>query len=331
MPAWTLIAAPLAAAMVVPPSVVPAPDIAPETAPEASPIPGADPTDATVVGANDRYGRMTVPVKIEGQGPFRFMIDTGAQATVVTRGLTEKLNLVPTGSATLVGMGSRKPVQLVEVDGLEFAERVLNNISAPMLEANHIGADGILGLDSLQDLRVMIDFREGTIAVNDSAALGGNRGYEIVVRARHKLGRLIITQARIDGVRTAVVIDTGAQSSYGNLKLKKRLRTRHPQEVRSMDVNGEDVVGDRTFAKSLVIQDLELSNLPITFTESPAFKALNLDKRPALILGVGDLRLFNRVAIDFATRQVLFDLPSRQKFNRGVQRISNATRMNPPS
>jgi predicted aspartyl protease len=339
MPVWTLIAAPMAAAMVVPPSIPPAPDIAADTAPEANPIPsavpgtipGADPTDATVEGSNDRYGRMTVPVTIEGQGPFRFMIDTGAQATVVTRGLTEQLNLVPTGSATLVGMASRRPVQLVEVDGLQFADRTLNNISAPLLEARNIGADGILGLDSLQDLRVMINFRDDTIAVNDSEALGGNRGYEIVVRARHKLGRLIITRARIDGVRTAVVIDTGAQSSFGNLKLKRRLRGRDPQEVVSTDVNGQKIVGDRTYAKSLIIQDLQLNNLPITFTESPAFKALNLQDRPALILGMRDLRLFDRIAIDFATRRVLFDLPSGQRFHRGVKHKFSASRLKSPS
>ena len=39
------------------------------------------------------------------------------------------------------------------------------------------------------------------------------------------------------------------------------------------------------------------------------FAALGLDRRPALMLGIRELRLFNRVAIDFSTRKVLFDLP----------------------
>ena len=41
------------------------------------------------------------------------------EATVVTRGLTEKLNLTPNGEATVVGMGSRKLVQTFDLDGLE--------------------------------------------------------------------------------------------------------------------------------------------------------------------------------------------------------------------
>lgn len=291
-----------------------------------SPRPAATPADQAqselIEGQADYHRRMTVPVTIEGEGPFRFMVDTGAQATVVTRGLTERLKLAPAGLATVVGMGSREQVQLVELNGLEFAQRVLDNISAPMLEARHIGADGILGLDSLQDLRVMINFRDDTIEVNDSEALGGNRGYEIVVRARHKLGRLIITSASIDGVKTAVVIDTGAQSSFGNLKLRKRLRARHLEVTSATDVHGTQIVGDALRAKSLKIQGMQINNLAVTFAESPAFSALKLDNRPALILGMRDLRLFDRVAIDFASRRVLFDLPANARSRIPLQRRS---------
>ena len=42
----------------------------------------------------------------------------------------------------------------------------------------------------------------------------------------------------------------------------------------------------------------------------PAFDALDLDERPAMILGMRELRLFRRIAIDFGTRRILFDLPS---------------------
>ncbi|GAA4647617.1 retropepsin-like aspartic protease [Pontixanthobacter gangjinensis] len=335
MSIWTYWAAALIAAQ-VPPPLAAMPDASPATG-NAQPTvidefaSVDDPSDEVLTSETDYYERMTVPVTIEGQGPFRFMIDTGAQATVVTRGLTEQLNLAPAGSATVVGMGSRRLVQLVELNGLEFAQRVIDDISAPMLEARNVGADGILGLDSLQDLRVMIDFRDGTIAVNDSKALGGDNGYEIIVRARHRLGRLIITSAEIDGVRTAVVLDTGAQSSFGNRKLQRRLRTRNMTEVSSTDVNGVQIEGDRHLAKSLRIKQMQLTNMPITFADSPAFAALGLDKRPALILGMRDLRLFDRVAIDFATRTVLFDMPSGAirsgKSSGGVRKKFRPTRL----
>lgn len=284
----------------------------PVAAPTQTTAPAAN-TDAPpadlVEGQADYHKRMTVPVTIEGEGPFNFMIDTGAQATVVTRGLAEKLALPAAGQATVVGMAGTKSVDLFALNGLEFAARVFDNIEAPMLEARNIGADGILGLDSLQDLRVMIDFRENTIAVNDARELGGNKGYEIIVRARHRLGRLIITDAKIDGVKTAVVIDTGAQGSFGNPALKRKMRARNDDVVTSTDVLGIELTGNRSLAKTVRIQSMQLENMPITFADSPAFKALGLNERPALILGMRDLRLLNRIAIDFEKRQVLFDIP----------------------
>nr|WP_240048836.1 aspartyl protease family protein [Parerythrobacter lutipelagi] len=273
-----------------------------------------------VIGATDYYERMTVPVTIGGEGPFRFMIDTGSQATVVTQGLQDKLGFELLGTATLVGMASRVPVEVVEVDGLQFASRTLDGIEAPILKARNVGADGILGLDSLQDMRVLIDFRADTIAVDDARALGGNKGFEIIVRARRKLGRLIITQAKIDGVTTSVIVDTGAQNSIGNLALQRRMRARDREEFVTTDVNGIDLTGNLALAKSLTIQGLELQNLTIAFADTPAFEALGLDRRPALILGMRDLRLFDRIAIDFQSRSILFDLPGgtqlQQLYNR---------------
>ncbi|MGB7372918.1 aspartyl protease family protein [Pontixanthobacter sp.] len=287
---------------------------APEnTAPENTGQSGATNGEEVVEGQADFHKRLTVPVTIKGEGPFRFMIDTGAQATVVTRGLTERLKLPSAGRATVVGMASSKAVDLVELSGLEFAARIFGTIEAPMLEARNIGADGILGLDSLQDLRVLIDFRANSIAVDNAAALGGNAGYEIVVRARRRLGRLIITNAVIDGVKTAVIIDTGAQNSFGNPALKRKLRSRSREEVSATDVNGAVLVGDRHIAKSVRIQRMQLVNMPITFADSPAFAALKLDRRPALIMGMRDLRLLDRLAIDFERRQVLFDMPANTR------------------
>ncbi|WP_126177000.1 aspartyl protease family protein [Tsuneonella rigui] len=282
---------------------------APALAQDAAPL-QADPSAPEIVdGATDRYDRMTVPVTIEGQGPFRFMIDTGAQATVVTRGLRDRLALPSLGRATLVGMAASRDVEVVQLDGLEFAARVFDAIHAPLLEAQHIGADGILGLDSLQNLRVLIDFRAQSIAVDDARDLGGNDGYEIIVRARRKLGRLIITDALVDGVRTSVIIDTGAQGSMGNLALQRRLRTRHATEVTTTDVTGATITSPLGFARTVEIGRMRLSGLGIAYSDAPAFAALGLAHKPAMVLGITDLRSFDRVAIDFAERTVLFDLP----------------------
>ena len=279
----------------------------------------------------DRYERLTVPVMIDGKGPFRFFIDTGAQATVITRRVTEALEIEPNGEAMLVAMGSARMVQTVEIDELEFADRVFSGLVTPLLDSHHIGADGILGLDSLQDLRVAMDFKEDRIAVADADALGGNRGYDIVVRARNKLGRMIITDAEIDGIRTAVILDTGAQYSFGNpallRKMMKRSRAGDRNELVTSDVHGEMLRSDLAFAREIIIGGATITNATIGFADSPAFKALGYTDTPALILGMHNLALFERVAIDFSTRRVLFDLPRDATPNSILNRKFNATRL----
>ncbi len=258
----------------------------------------------------DRYERMTVPVTIDGAvQSYRFLIDTGAQATVVTHRIVADLALPRRGQALLVAMGSSEMVDTVEVDRLEFANRTVSGLIAPLLHARNIGADGILGLDSLQDLRVLIDFREERMLVADSDAPGSNAGYEIVVRARRKLGQMVITDARVDKIRVSVVIDTGAQNTVGNRALLRKLRSRSDTVLSSVDVHGAEVLGTLAFARSMEIGGLTLGNVPIGFVESPIFAALGLADRPAVVLGIGNLRVFDRVAIDFASRRILFDLP----------------------
>src|SRR3546814_8270516 len=92
-------------------------------------------------------------------------------------------------------------------------------------------ADGILGTDSLQDQRVLLDFTKNTIAIGGARELGGGSGYDIVVHARKRSGRLIMTNAVIDGVRVDVVVDTGASSTIGNLALRQAMRQRDRKSV----------------------------------------------------------------------------------------------------
>jgi predicted aspartyl protease len=259
----------------------------------------------------ERYERVTVPVTIRGEGPFRFMVDTGAQATVVSSALADRLGLTGRSTGTLVGMASRAPVQLTEIPQLGLGSREFYVRAAPILEAANIGgADGILGLDSLQDQRVLIDFEKQRIFVADAKQLGGDRGFEIVVKARRKLGQLIITGARINGIDADVIVDTGSQISIGNMALFERMSgMRGIGDNTLTDVNGNDVTLQVKMVRKLQIESLNVSNLPIMFADAPPFEALGLHKEPALILGVEQLKLFRRIAIDFPKRRILFDLP----------------------
>ena len=269
-----------------------------------------DPATEILSLDEDRYTRYTVPVTIDGAGPYNFMIDTGSQATAVTERITNQVDLPMLGPATIVGMASRRVVDMVELDRFEIGTRTIHNIAAPVLKAQHVGADGIIGLDTLQDFRVLIDFRDETIAVAETSRSNSTRGFEIVVRARSKLGQLLITDAVVEGVKATVIIDTGAQASLGNIALWEKIRSRRAREqVQTTDVNGVSMMTDLTYARSLVIHGMELRNVPITYADTPAFDALGLSDKPVLSLGMQHLKMFDRIAIDFTQRRILFDLP----------------------
>ncbi|MCA1661417.1 MAG: aspartyl protease family protein [Novosphingobium sp.] len=262
----------------------------------------------------DGHGRMTVPVRIGRHGPYDFLIDTGAERTVLARGLAERLGLVPNGRATLMGVAGSLPVDLVDVEEVKLGSRSFYDLSAPLLEGSNIGADGIIGLDGLQNQRVLIDFKRNLIAVDDARALGGNRGYEIIVRARRRGDQLIMTNAVVDGVKTDVIIDTGAQNSIGNRALQRALsRRRESGQTQLTSVTGQRIMAEIVFTRRIRIGDLDLTQMPVAFADAPPFKKLGLHEKPALLLGMGQLRAFQRVAIDFETRKIFFDLPPRDR------------------
>lgn len=267
---------------------------------------------------DERYRRMTVPVSINGEGPYRFLIDTGAQATVLSHALADQLQLGGRQSATLIGMASSREIQTAIVPELTFGESTRFDALAALVEGDNIGgADGILGLDSLQDRRILLDFANRQIVIADLGARIDRSDYEIVVRARRAGDQLIIARAQLDGVRTAVIVDTGAQGSIANEALARRLRrARRGGQSEMTDINGVQQTSPFRMVRSLDLGRAQLSNFAISFVQSPTFAALGLDDEPALILGMSELRVFERVAIDFPSRRVLFDLPDGSRLPR---------------
>lgn len=258
----------------------------------------------------DRHQRLTVPVTIGSSGPYEFMVDTGSQHTVLATSLATKLGIPLGRKAKLTGVAGSEMVDTVELDEIALGKRSYYGLLAPLLDRSDIGAEGIIGLDSLQGQRVQFDFRKGLLAVADAQALGGNRGYEIVVTARRRSGQLIMTQARIDGIRVQVVIDTGSDTSIGNRALQRQLSLRGQSgQMTLRSVTGQEIVADIGFARGLTIDQVTFANVLVAYADSPHFPLLGLDKQPTLFLGMRDLRQLDRVAIDFASRRIYFDIP----------------------
>ena len=265
----------------------------------------------TVAARLDPSQRLRVPVRIGESGPFRFLVDTGAQKTIVGSALAASLALPPAGKRAVITVAGRTIVDTVRIERLTLGSRRYNGVVAPVLSEVNIGADGIVGLDSLQHQRLLLDFTRNLFVINgpadDATDPGDAEGFDIVVRARRRLGQLIITTARIDGVPVDVVIDTGADTSIGNRALQASLARSRRAPTTLVDVTGKRITADLGVAGEISVGSLRIRNVTIAFADALPFRHLDLDRRPAILLGMQVLRAFKRIGVDFAKRQVLFD------------------------
>ena len=276
--------------------------------------------------ALDSSERMTVQVQVNGSKAVPFIVDTGSERTVIANDLAKRLLLENGPRLKLATISGQTEVNSFFIDRLTTSAVDLQGLEAPGLERSNLGAYGLLGIDSLEDNRVLLDFAKQTMDVLPSPKSRGKSKLEngmIVVSAKRRAGRMIISSAKIDGMKVDIILDTGAQSSMGNTALREKLRRRHrtidyvPVQMRS--VTGSLLMGEFTQIQEIDVGGLTISDLPITFANNYAFTALKMQDRPAILLGMDALRLFDRVMIDFGNRRVGFDLPSgveRKSFTR---------------
>jgi predicted aspartyl protease len=263
---------------------------------------------------NEMYNRMTVPVRLSGAGPFRFIVDTGANRTAISSELASRLNLAAGQSGEMHSTTGVSTVATARLPELQLTRKAVKQIDAPLLQSANIGADGILGTDSLALQRVEFDFQAQTMAVvpANTPDFREEPG-TIIVEARRKNGRLIVTEATANGRDIVVVVDTGSQVTIANEALRKVLKRSDllPQTypVDLISVTGDKLNGDYMFLRDLEIGGVGLKNLAVVFAPAHTFHQLNLDDKPAILLGMNAMRAFKKVSIDFAHRRLRVMLP----------------------
>lgn len=301
--------APSVSAPIVVPTVQ-APLISPATLDDTLNIEG----DA--IEAERRRSRLFIEGYINDTGPYRFLVDSGADRSVVSVELAQLLALPEAGTAMLQSMAGRSRVSMVQLESLRIGSSISENLSVPALPRAYVGADGLLGIDALAAQRILLDYQRRSVTVQPSntpiASTNSGDGEEIVVTARRRNGQLIITQVRADGLPLYAVIDSGSEITLGNMALYARLFSRKqitdPQTITMVSVTGETLIANLGILPELRIGSLILRGLPIAFADAGPFRLFGLADRPALLLGSDVLKVFRRVALDFGNRRVRFTL-----------------------
>jgi predicted aspartyl protease len=271
-------------------------------------------TETDIEFRTDAHQRMTVPVQLADAGPFHFLVDTGADRTSISRELVDALKLRSAGTAQLHTIAGSGTVETATIAGLRFSADPVREFAGPILERRNMGADGILGLDSLRSQRIFFDFRRNRMSILPALK---RRVWDapgtIVVRAKERGGRLILSRAWADGVPVTLVIDTGSEVTIGNAALQQRLRSKKTaqsdQAVMLRSVTGQLLAGKYTSLRMLEFGGTGLASLPVVFADAHTFRQLGLDASPAILLGMDAMRAFESVSIDFAQKKLRMKMP----------------------
>jgi predicted aspartyl protease len=283
-------------------------------APANGPAPSLDLVDEPLFAAptgRDRIGRIVAPVMINGHGPFRFVVDTGATHSVISSQLALQLGLqvLTADSVRVRGVTGSALVATTHVARLQAGSLVIEDSMMPVLGAVMSGVDGVLGAQGLESKVIVVDFVRDRIQILDSRS---NRWRELL-RVPVTLGfdRLLLANATVGRVRCKAIIDTGAQHTLGNLALREALRLSSNLRAARATVNIQGVTaemqtGELTAAPMIRLGNLNLAQVNIAFGDMHVFEVWKLADEPALLVGMDVLGILEMLVIDYGRQEVRF-------------------------
>lgn len=255
----------------------------------------------------DRIGRIWAPVHINGQGPFKLVLDTGANRSVVTYETAKLLQatLETNRTVQLHGVTGKAQVPTINVESIEVGDLLLDGRKMPVVEDVFGGAEGALGTEGLADKRIFIDFKNDAISILRSRGQGPGQGFrKIPVQLRN--GRLLMFEMTLGGVRTKAMLDTGAQTTIGNQSLRDALarRARNAQETQIIGVTLDVATGQALTAPPVDIGGIKITGMRVTFGDIYIFNAWNLTNEPALLIGMDVIGVFDAIVIDYKLKEL---------------------------
>lgn len=250
-------------------------------------------------------------VSINHSGPFKFLLDTGTQITIVDSTLAQELHLANQGAADVVGAGFDESAYLSTLESMAAGSHALVNqdvfvYSLGNMRSIDLHVRGIVGEDFLAHFDMLIDNAHGMLCLDDSGAMRGSikgQHIELLMPAQagpKQLPRTLIVAARVSngkrpvrlkldsGTNAAILYDTPQFPAVGSFQ--------------SASLHGTGTNGAQLRYAALPPLDVKIGGLEMDKVSflTPA----GGEKNPSIeeidgLMGVGH---FRRVFIDHADR-----------------------------
>ena len=270
----------------------------------------------------DHIGRVVVPVRINGRGPFRFIVDTGANHSTISPELAKALQLeTDTGPLMVLdGITGADQVSYVSIDRLQAGDMTIDDTTLPVVPTSIMaGADGILGAAGMSQKSLLIDFQRNRVAIT-SHIDPRTRDRAVKIRAARVANGLIVLDTMVGRVHAHAVLDTGAERTLGNLALRDAVRSqKRPKrgfvaQVTSVYGATKEVEpGEIMEAPTISIASLRITDVSIVYGDFHIFKIWDMQNEPAMILGMDVLGTVASLNIDFKNQTVYVgNVPAQQ-------------------
>jgi predicted aspartyl protease len=260
----------------------------------------------------DEFGRLIVPVELNSQGPFYFLLDTGAARSVLTETALDRLGMrVDERHDVFVrGVSGRTRVHTAVLDSLKVGDIEVRAQRFPVLKSRLVeGLDGILSADRLRDLHLTADFANAEVRIMNNASrdLSSN---SLPMRFTELSRQLIVVQARIGKHRVPAIIDTGGAHTLGNVALLNKLIADAggvlDGVIMSRVADATDTVLDTwdSRVKTMNLGEVAVDDLRVSFGRFPVFEYWGFRDTPALLIGMDVLGRTQSISIDYRRRRM---------------------------
>jgi hypothetical protein len=161
---------------------------------------------------------VALPVMIDGQGPFRFVFDTGGQ-NVIDADVAKQLGLASRGAGALKGVGDgTEPIRFTTVESLGVGGATLRNQTFAVIPV-HAGfgisssqpVDGLIGYEVLARFVTTFDYGTNTVVLRTAAGAAAapvTQGTTIPFILK---GQRPVVDCEIASFKGSCVLDTGSR------------------------------------------------------------------------------------------------------------------------
>lgn len=267
--------------------------------------------DSTAVPFKFLGNSIHIAPRINGKGPFRFVLDSGA-ANMITPELARTLALGPQGAVSVTGAGEEKPlagmvkVERVDMGDFRMRDQIFTVFPLPPMNRES-GFDGIIGYELFRRLVVRVDYDRSTLqlAVPGRFKYSGS-GVPVAIRFR---GHIPFVSGELDGLPAQFTIDTGnthaldlARPFWERNRLDKKYKARF-STVTSRGIGGLSH-GMPVRVGSLRLGAVELPGLIAVLSEQRS--GVYAEDYVSGNLGQEVLSLFNLV-IDYSRQRIILE------------------------